>query len=270
MAFANINGQELFYKDSGGNGYPVIMMHGFLMDQSLFDPQVEVLAPTYRCVRFDARAFGQTKWDGQPFSLYDTVVDCLGLMDYLDIRQAVVVGMSQGGYAAQRLALDHDERVKALVLMSTQAGVESEEEKPMYRGARDAWVAHGPVDELINNFATMLLGPKDAPGMAAHWDEWIPKWKQYSGNAIFHAMNNLIDRDDISGKVGGIMQPALVTHGDADSGMPMDRGEHLSGNLGNCKRFVAVPGAAHAANYTHPQLINAAMLEFMAKATRAE
>jgi 3-oxoadipate enol-lactonase len=244
------------------------MMHGFLMDQSLFDAQVAVLAPKYRCIRFDARAFGQTNWDGNAFDLYDTVTDCIGLMDHLSIEHAIIAGMSQGGYAALRLALQYPERLKGLVLMSTFAGVESEEEKPMYRGARDTWVAHGPVDDLVHSFASVLLGPKEAPGMDAHWATWIPKWKQYSGNAMFHSMNNLIDRDDISSQVSNIMHPALVTHGDSDFGMPMSRGEQLSQQLGNCQGFVPVPGAAHAANYTHPDLINAAMLEFMAKATQ--
>src|SRR5436853_2615570 len=119
MPIAHVNGQGLYFEDSGGPGPAVVFMHGFLMDQTMFDPQVAALAPSYRCVRFDARGFGQTEWDGRPFSLYDTVEDCIALMDHLGIERAAIVGMSQGGYAALRLALRHPEWVKALVLMST-------------------------------------------------------------------------------------------------------------------------------------------------------
>jgi len=268
MPYASINGQEIYYRDSGSEGYPVVMMHGFLMDQSLFDPQVHVLAPEYRCIRFDARAFGETKWDGKAFNLYDTASDCVKLMDHLGIRRAVIVGMSQGGYAAFRVALKYPERVSALVLMSTFAGVESDEEKPMYRGARDAWAAHGPTDDLINHSANMLLGPKYGPAMQKVWDHWIPRWKARTKEAMFHAMNNLIDRDDVSCEVYRVMQPALVTHGEADVGMPIQKGRELSKSLKNCQGFIAVPEAAHAANFTHPEPINSALLEFLAKATR--
>ena len=263
MAYASINDQEIFFKDSGGDGYPVVMMHGFLMDQSLFDPQIRVLAPKYRCIRFDARGFGQSRWDGKPFDLYDTVSDCIGLMDALSVEQAIIVGMSQGGYAALRLALRHPDRVKSLVLMSTWSGIDDEPTKIQYRQMRDIWKNLGPIDPLLEGLATVLLGPKEAPGMLEHWAKWLPKWKSYSGEAIFHATNNLLDRDDITPQVSQIGHPALVTHGDADVGMPMILGEQLSQRLKGCKDFVRVPGAAHAANFTHPAVINEALLKFL-------
>src|SRR4051812_46137505 len=110
MPTAKINDQEIYFEDSQGNGPAVVFMHGFLMDQSLFDAQVEKLTPQYRCIRWDARGFGQTQWNGKPFQLSDSVSDCFGLMDHLGIESAVLVGMSQGGYCALRAALTSPER----------------------------------------------------------------------------------------------------------------------------------------------------------------
>lgn len=263
MPYAPINGQEIFFEDSQGSGYPIVMMHGFLMDQSLFDHQVKALAPLYRCIRFDARAFGRTKWDELPFNLYDTVADCIGLMDYLGLERANIIGMSQGGYAALRLALRHPHRVNALVLMSTQSGVDDEMAKLQYRQMQDTWVKLGPVEPLIEGLATALLGPKEAPGMAAHWQAWLPKWRSCTGTAIFHAMNSLFDREDITPALPEIEHPSLVTHGDNDIGMPIMLGEQLSKRLKNCQGFVVVSGAAHAANLTHPHVINPPLLSFL-------
>ena len=123
------------------------------------------------------------------------------------------------------------------------------------------------VDDLIDFTASALLGSKDAPGIAAHWATWIPKWKQRSGNEMFHAMNNLIDRDNIESEVHKIHHPALITHGDADFGVPLTLGEQLNKLLPKSQGLIVVPGAAHAANYTHPELINTALLDFMKKAT---
>lgn len=264
MAIAQVNGQGLSYEDSGGEGPALLFMHGFLMDQSMFDPQVAALASSYRCIRFDARGFGQTQWDGQPFSLYDTAADAIGLLNYLGIQQAAIVGMSQGGYAALRLALRYPERVKALVLMSTQSGADPAEGKAQFYQMRDTWKNVGPVPPLVEGVMTAIIGPKAET--AALWQEWTPKWQTRTGDQIFHAMNNLLQRDDITAEqLRKITAPALVTHGDADLGMPIELGEQLAQNLPNCKGFVRIPGAAHAANLTHPQIINPPLLAFLAE-----
>lgn len=262
MPIAQVNGQGLYFEDSGGAGPALLFLHGFLMDQAMFDPQVAALAPHYRCVRFDARAFGQTQWDGQPFTLYDTAADCVGLMDHLGIQQATIVGMSQGGYAALRIALRYPERVKALVLMSTRSAADEEEVKGQYDGMRDTWTSVGPVPPLVEGVMTLIIGPKAET--ADLWAVWTPKWQARTGEQMFHAMNNLLYRDDLTdAQVGQITVPALVTHGDADIGVPIVLGEQLVQALPNCKGFVRIPGAAHAANLTHPQVINPPLLAFL-------
>lgn len=264
MPIAHVNGQGLYFEDSGGSGPAVVFMHGFLMDQTMFDPQVAALAPSYRCVRFDARGFGQTEWDGRPFSLYDTVEDCIGLMDHLGIERAAIVGMSQGGYAALRLALRHPERVKALVLMSTGAAIDPEEGKAGYRQMRDTWRTAGPVPPIVEGLMTAIIGPAEATGEL--WQVWRPRWEARTGEQIFHSMNNLLDRDDITdAQLAQITIPVLITHGEEDSGVPIALGEALDRALPNSKGLVRVPGAAHVANLTHPEAINPALRAFLAE-----
>ncbi|MDP1880074.1 MAG: alpha/beta hydrolase, partial [Parachlamydiaceae bacterium] len=241
MPLAKINNQEIYFEDSGGNGPPIVFMHGFLMDQSLFDHQVAMLIPRYRCIRWDARCFGKTIWDGKPFNLYDSVKDCFGLMDFLCIDSAILVGMSQGGYCALRAAITTPDRVKALVLLSTQSTIDPEPLKAAYREMRDTWKQVGPIPPLLEGLATAILGSKLATGMEDHWNEWIPKWKQISGEAIFHAMNNLLDRDEITHLLQEITCPAFVTHGTDDSAIPEALGKELSTILPNCRGFIATP-----------------------------
>lgn len=262
MSIAQVNQQGIYFEDSGGDGPAVVFMHGFLMDQSLFDAQVAALAPQYRCIRWDARGFGQTQWDGKAFTLADSVADCFGLMDHLKIPSAVLVGMSQGGYCALRAALKSPERVQGLFLMSTCSEVDPEPGKAAYRGLRDAWREMGPVDFLTESLATAILGPKQAPGMSAHWDHWLPKWRRIPGENIFHAMNNLLERDEITHRLNEITCPSFVTHGAEDTAIPVAAGESLSQRLPNCKGFVVSSGA-HAPNLTHPEVINPPLIRFL-------
>jgi len=263
MPFASINNQKIYYEDSGGDGTPIIFMHAFLLDTTLFDAQVEALAPKYRCIRFDARAFGQTEWDGNAFNLYDTASDCIGLMDMLGIQQAVIAGISQGGYATLRVGVTYPERVKALVFISTANSQDTDEVKAIVRSVRDGWVRDGATN-FLDTYSTLFFGQQhDAPHL---WAYWRSKWQTYTGNLMFHAMNNLLDRDYIAQeKIDTLTMPALVIHGDADQVIPFSLGELLHQSLPNAKKLVGVHNATHISTSTHPQAVNEALLEFLAQ-----
>ncbi len=112
MESASVNGVRVAYDDTGGDGPPILLSHGFLMDRTMFAPQVEALRPDYRVVTWDSRGHGDTVDDGQPFTYWDLADDCLGLMDHLGIDRAVVGGMSQGGFVSLRVALAAPDRVR--------------------------------------------------------------------------------------------------------------------------------------------------------------
>src|SRR5436190_19228007 len=139
MPFADVNGQHIYFEDSGGDGPPVILSHGFLMDHEMFAPQVAALVPEFRVITWDERGFGATPAHA-PFSYWDSAADGLALLSELGIEQAVVGGMSQGGFISLRAALSAPERVKALVLMDTQSGVEAAENVSGYDLLHSTWV----------------------------------------------------------------------------------------------------------------------------------
>ena len=104
MPTSAVNGIQVNYADSGGEGPVVVRSHGLLLDQSMFDAQVAALAPEYRVITWDQRGHGGTPAPG-PFSYWDSARDVLALLDHLGIRRAVLGGMSQGGFLSLRAAL---------------------------------------------------------------------------------------------------------------------------------------------------------------------
>ncbi len=257
MPHVDLNGQKIFYEDSGGDGPPVILGHGFLMDLTMFDPQVRALAPTYRVVRFDARGFGRTIHDGKPFTYWDSAEDCIRLLDHLGIERAVVGGMSQGGFLALRAALKWPDRVKALVLVSSQAGIDDPATIAGYRGMLDTWRTEGPIDPIVNMIAGLILGGPE------HWEPWVSRWRAMPAEKLVAPTLALLEREDLNERLAEIRCPAIVFHGDADHAISIDRGRLLADNLPGCKDFVAVKGAAHAGNLTHPDQVNPPLLAFL-------
>ncbi|MGI8926733.1 MAG: alpha/beta fold hydrolase [Tepidiformaceae bacterium] len=257
MPFANVNGQRLYFEDSGGSGPAVILGHGFLMDHEMFAPQVAALSPEFRVITWDERAFGLTEWDGKAFTYWDSASDCLGLLDHLGIERAVVGGMSQGGFLSLRAALTAPRRVRALVLLDTAADLDVEATHAANQGMLEMWAAAGPVDELAQAVATIIIND---PVENARW---IAKWRERPKELIVEAGRCLQGRDDISGRLGEITCPAIVVHGVEDTALTMERAEAMAAALPGSKEVVRIPGAAHAANLTHPQLVNPPLLAFL-------
>ncbi len=257
MPIAELNHQGLYFEDSGGSGPAVILAHGFLMDGRMFDAQVEALAPEFRVIRWDARGFGRTRWDGKPFSLYDSAADCIALLDHLGIRQAVIGGMSQGGYCALRIALRYPERVRALVLMSTSGTRDTEEGRAGYRQVSDLWGTPGATENIVQLYSGLILGDP------RFFTPWLDRWRQTPREHFIAATHNLLDRDDIQPRLRDIPFPALVIHGLADAAIPPSEGEALHRTLPGSTRFVPVHGAAHAPSLTHPEVVNPPLLAFL-------
>jgi 3-oxoadipate enol-lactonase len=257
MPYADVNGQRIRYDDTGGDGMPVVLSHGFLMDREMFAPQVEALAPEFRVITWDERGFGETEFDGQPFTYWDSADDCLGLLDHLGIERAVLGGMSQGGFLSMRAALRHPDRVRALVLIDTQAGPEDPDRLPEFRQMQQTWLQVGPVDELANVIANLIIGDPDENQV------WIAKWRQLPRESLNAPADCLFEREDITDRVGEINAPAIVFHGTADLSIEIEKGELLCQLLPGCTGLVRVEGGPHASNLTHPDQVNPPMLEFL-------
>ena len=257
MPFAAINGQKIYFEDTGGKGLPVILGHGFLMDHEMFRYQVSTLRSEFRVITWDERGFGKTEFDGKPFTYWDSASDCLVLLDHLGIQRAVVGGMSQGGYLSLRVALTAPERVMALVLIDTQAAAEHDDKKEGYRQMLNTWATMGPVDSLAQGIATIIIDDPSENNL------WISKWRARPQSLIVEPGRCLLERDDVSARLGEIKCPALVIHGTKDTAIPMDSAEAMARGLSGCKGVVKIEGAAHAANLTHPQPVNAALLPFL-------
>ncbi len=257
MAFAIVNDHRIHYEDTGGEGLPVVFSHGFLMDQAMFDPQVEALSDKYRCITWDERGFGQTECKG-PFTYWDSASDLMGLLDHLGVEQAVLVGMSQGGYLSLRATLADPDRVKALVLIDSQAASDTPEEREGFQAMHDAWIEYGPIDAVAGGIADLILGP----GVDHH--EWLVRWRFRPPAMLTEPFNTLVGRDDVTDRLGEIRCPVLIFHGSEDQAIPMERAEQVRDGVADCAGIVVVEGAAHAPNLSHPDAVNGPLADFLA------
>jgi pimeloyl-ACP methyl ester carboxylesterase len=137
VPFVEVRGQRFYVEDTGGAGMPIVFSHGFLMDHEMFESQVRVLSPEFRCVTWDQRGFGQTEADSSPFTVWDAAEDCAAILDALDIPRAVILGMSFGGWLSTRFCLAHPGRAIALIIVDSYEEVDPPDRSDAYRPCDD-------------------------------------------------------------------------------------------------------------------------------------
>jgi 3-oxoadipate enol-lactonase len=117
MAWADLTDCRAYY-ELIGEGEPLLLIPGLGATCRLWDPIVPELARHFTLVMLDNRGMGLSKAKKKPRTLADYSADYAELLDHLNIDQTHVLGLSLGGIAAQRLAVDHPQKINRLILMS--------------------------------------------------------------------------------------------------------------------------------------------------------
>ena len=123
MALYSVNGVKIFVEETG-TGDPVVFVHEFGGDARSWEPQVRDFSDRYRCVTYNARGYppSEVPRDETLYSQPNATEDLKGVLDALNIEQAYIVGLSMGAYTGLMLAIQHPERVRALVFASGGSG----------------------------------------------------------------------------------------------------------------------------------------------------
>lgn len=124
-SYAEVNKIKICYQEKG-KGEPVILVHGFGSMKEGWIGQWEPLSEHFRVIRFDNRNGGKSDRPSVPNSLDMLADDVKGLMDYLRIEKANIIGWSMGGIIAQKFAIKYPNYIKKLVLINTVMGAPDE------------------------------------------------------------------------------------------------------------------------------------------------
>jgi 3-oxoadipate enol-lactonase len=117
MPIADVNGCEIYY-ETNGIGPDVVFIHGEDHGINMFEQQIAHLRGLYRCVAYDRRGHGKSELAPYGYSLRNQMLDLAGLLDRLEVRQAVIVAVAMATTIAASYALEYPDRVRGLVLAS--------------------------------------------------------------------------------------------------------------------------------------------------------
>jgi non-heme chloroperoxidase len=268
------NGQDIIlHFDDHGSGRAVVLMHGYPLDGRSFEKQEHLLLREgFRVITYDRRGFGKTTQPSTGYD-YDTfAADLNTLLEELDVSDIVLGGFSMGtGEVTRYLSRYGSGRVRKAVLMGaiTPFLLKTDDnpdgvDGSVFDGLKKAVLADRPAyfKEFLDNFFDVDIYRGTRISDQA--------WQSAFNTALVAsplAAHDCIDTwlTDFREDVARIDVPTLLIHGTADRILPYEATAARLPALMKDLTFITVDGGPHNIAWTHPEVVNPALLEFLAE-----
>jgi pimeloyl-ACP methyl ester carboxylesterase len=236
---APINGIRIWYA-TFGHGEPVILLHGGLANANYWGLQVRALEPRYEVIVMDSRGHGRSSRDAAPFG-YDLMAsDVIGLMDYLHLRKAAIVGWSDGAIIGLDLAIHHPERLTRLFAFaanSDPSGVKNVNKSPVFT----AFIARASCE-----YGELSPTPTQYQAFLAQIE------KMWASQPHFSAA-----------QLRGIKTRTWIVDADHDEAIKRVNTDYMAATIPGAGELI-LPDVSHFAFIQDPVMFNAALLHFLA------
>lgn len=261
MPRVKIGDIDVSYRDSGGEGTPVVLLHGFPFEAALWDPQFAELGRRFRLIAPDLRGYGRSSLpEPEGYSMAAFAADVAGLLDHLDVPQAVVGGLSMGGYVTFEFLRSYPERVRALVLADTRPDADSPEVRER-RQAQILQVGERGGTSLIDGMIPALLSERTRTSSHAV-EAALRGVMQQDDRSWIGGLRAMLDRSDSSSSLGDVRVPVLILVGEGDAIAPPEVAREMHERLPD-STLVVIEGAGHVSNLEDPVAFNAALETFL-------
>ena len=256
---------EIAYDDVGA-GVPVVLLHGFPHDRSLWAPQRNALVERARVVTPDLRGFGQTplgRDEGDPPITIDRYADDAAcLLDALHVERAVVGGISMGGYVALAFWRRHRARVRALVLANTRAAADDDAARARRRELIALARAEGSA-AVAERVLVGMVGKSTRERSPALVEQVRRMLAAAPVEGSVGALEAMMARPDSTPTLATIDVPTLVVAGGEDVIAPEREMRAMHAAIPR-SRFEVIAGAGHLSNLERPAAFNHVLSEFLA------
>jgi non-heme chloroperoxidase len=262
---------ELEVYDSGGDGRPVVLVHGWPLSGHSWKPQKPMLENAgFRVVAYDRRGFGDSDQPDDGYD-YDTMAgDLRAIVEHLGLRGMALVGFSMGGGEIARYVGRYGtDGVAALVFAAAVPPFLMKTDDNPEGGLDDAAVTDmkdGLSSDRDGFFAGFSEKFYTANGKLQVDRSVVEKWRELAAPASTQAALDCIDafaRTDFRDDLGKIDVPTLVVHGDGDEIVPIEvSGERTADTVTDAKLHV-IEGGPHGILDSHTDEFNEALLDFL-------
>ncbi|MES2284678.1 MAG: alpha/beta fold hydrolase [Bacteroidota bacterium] len=257
-----INDAEICYDDFGESSIPLIFIHGFPFNKASWQPQMDFLKSSHRVIAYDIRGFGKSTSGDEKPSINLFADDLIQMMDVLQIKKAIVCGLSMGGYILLNAINRYPERFHAIILSDTQCiGDSAEAKEKRYKTIQQIETAG------LTDFAAGFIKNVFCQESLNNKKDLVEEIKNMilstNVEAVTGTLAALAQRQEKCFSLNEISIPALILCGKEDIVTPPVQSEFLHAHIKNSK-FHSLDKAGHMANLEQADEFNKFVNDFIA------
>ncbi len=247
-----------------GQGIPLVLVHGFPLDHSMWDAQISAMSAHRRVIAPDLRGFGGSQVTPGTVTMEQMADDLAHLLDALEVDEPVVLcGLSMGGYVAFEFWRKYPARLRGLVLCDTRAAADSPEAARGRMETVEKILAEG-----MAPLADAMLPKLFAPGTLAQYPNAVAIQRRQilatSAEGAAAALRGMAARNDFRDRLSDIQLPALVVVGEHDAISPVEEMRAIAAAIPSAELAV-IPAAGHMSPLENPEAFNTALEQFLSR-----
>ncbi|MBC8870889.1 MAG: alpha/beta fold hydrolase [Planctomycetes bacterium] len=263
MKRISVNDTQLNVLDAG-HGPPLLLVHGFPLDHSMWARQIEDLSGDFRVIAPDLRGFGSSDVTHRTVSMEQFADDLAALLDAVGVTdKATLCGLSMGGYVAWQFWRRHRSRLNGLILCDTRAEADAPEAARARLVSADRAIIEG-VGFLADSMIEKLFAPstlRDRPDIVEGTRSIMLATSPAGAAAAFRGMAARRDSSEILSEID---VPTLVICGEHDVISPVDEMRGIAQRIAGAA-FVEIADAGHMSPLEKPREVSAAIGDFLAR-----
>jgi 3-oxoadipate enol-lactonase len=249
-----VNDFELAY-DRRGQGVPLVLIHGYPLDHTIWNPVLPYLDNDFDLILPDLRGFGQSGSIPAQYALTDMAADLAALLEHLKIEKAVIAGHSMGGYIALAFARAYPRHILGLGLVASQPFADTPEKKAARRQESEHVLTHGVGDVAEGMFTKLTAEPNLQTKLRRLMLQQQPE-------GVAGALLAMADRDDSNELLPSFDFPVAIIHGLVDKIIPIERARDMKALVKNGS-LVSIEDAGHMPMMEAPQITAEALLTLL-------
>lgn len=257
-----INGLSVFLEGNNSNK-PIIFLHGFPYDHTMWHAQIEILKDKYFCVSYDIRGLGESPAGDGQFTMESFVDDLESIINHLNLNKPFISGLSMGGYISLRALERMQDKFSAAILCDTRSEADNNEGK-LKRAAGIKRINTEGLAPFAKDFITNCFGNYFKQNRAEELNRIIEKSSAFNPVGVKGCLLAMLSRTDTTQSLSKINIPTLLICGEQDALTPPAVMKEMFHKIPDAE-FVEVKNAGHMTPIENPDEVNKAIVNFLSK-----
>ena len=255
-----INGLSVFL-EGNRKSKPIILVHGFPFDHTMWQSQVDVLSEKYFCITYDIRGLGESPVGDGQYTMESFVDDLEIVIDELKLDKPVLCGLSMGGYISLRALERFENKFSVAILCDTRSEADNNEGK-LKRAAAIKKINTEGLAPFTKDFITNCYGDIYKKRYKAEFEKRIAKSSAFNPVGVKGSLLAMLSRTDTSDYLNKIKIPTLVICGEFDALTPPSVMKAMADKI-NEPEFVVIKDSGHMSPIENPAEVNNAIKKFL-------